>query len=229
MTTVFVPFKKSFVGKSLNGQVFYWLRCVYGEALGEAVDNAVRLIYSPSALAASSTTWNEVKAEVAYCRAVFEEMMDLASCAPPSKLPIPCRINVQFGASINSSAHARKAYEWLFATYENRAIAIIVHAVHLVYLPAALAASAEFSKDASLQVGRSRIFFEQEMRNAIRESSPNDSELIAHRLEQVFHASPSDESLDGVPPPAPTDSHERNEEQEDIANDFVPVDPDIDF
>ena len=229
MTSVFVPFKKSFVGNSLNGQVFYWLKCIYGETLGEAVDKAVRLIYSPTALAAFSTTWSDVQSEVAYCRAVFEEMMDLSTCAPPSKLPIPSRINVQFGVSINSATHTRKAYEWLFATYGNRAISIIVRAVHLVYLPAVLAASSVSREDASLQVERSRIFFEQQMRNAIRESSPNDAELIAHRLEQVFHASPSDESADELPPLPSTDSLEFDVGEEDFDDDFVPVNTDIDF
>lgn len=229
MTTVLIPFKKSFVGKSLNGQVFYWLRCVYGEALGEAIDNAVRLIYSPSALAASSTTWNEVKAEVGYCRVVFEEMMDLVACSPPSKLPIPNRINVQFGATINSTVQARKAFEWLLSTYKDRAIAIIVHAVHLVYLPAVLAASPDSSKDASRQVGRSRIFFEQEMRNAIRKSSPNDAELIAHRLDQVFDALPSDEALNVEPSSLVTDSQEIVPGEEDFNYDFFPVNTDIDF
>ena len=131
MTCIVVPFKKSFVGNSLNGQVFYWLKSVYGEALSETVDESVRLIYGPSALAASSTTWNEVKAEVAYCRAEFEEKMALAACAPPPTLPIPNRINVQFGASLESSLPVLNAFEWLCLTYKKRAVAVAVQSVHL--------------------------------------------------------------------------------------------------
>lgn len=227
MTTISVPFKKSFVGTSLNGQLFHWLKCTYGETVDEAIDSAVRLIYSPSSLAASSTSWGEVKEEVAYCRDAFQEMMSLVGRAPAAELPIPGRITVEFGASIELVSNLDKTYQWLIMTYGSKAIETIIHAVHLVYLPAVLAASPDSGRDPSLQVERSRIVFEQQIRKAIWESSPNDKELITSRLEQVFRASPSEGVLDAAPPLL------LNRPSEEAVADFddglVPVEPDEDF
>jgi hypothetical protein len=227
MTIITVPFKRSFVGTSLNGKLFHWLKCTYGETVNEAVDDAVQLIYGPSALVAASESWSKVKERVVRCREVFQEMMDLVSCSPASELPVPGRVTVRFGASVNPAVKIDKTYEWLFATYGNKAIEVVIHAVHSVYLPAVLAASPELGKNPILQIQRSRIVFERQLRNAIKELCPHDAELLASRLEQVFRDSPSEAELDTMPPPLLQDSTE--EPEEEIDDEYVQVEPDVDF
>ncbi|NJM76255.1 MAG: hypothetical protein HC852_11260 [Acaryochloridaceae cyanobacterium RU_4_10] len=227
MTTTFISFKKSFVGTSLNGKLFHWLKCTYGETVNEAVDDAVRLIYGPSALVAASESWSMVKQDVVDCREVFQEMMDLVSCSPASELPVPGRVTIWFGASVDPTSKIDNTYKWLFATYGDKAVEVAIHAVHVVYLPAVLAASPELGKNPILQIQRSRIVFEKQIRKAVEELSPNDSELLASRLEQVFRDSPSEGELDTTPPALLQDSAEELEEEFD--DDYVPVDRDIDF
>jgi hypothetical protein len=106
MNTVEVSFKKSFVSTSDNGLTFHWLRSIYFDALEEAVDNAVRLVYSPSVLAASPNTQQDVPREVAYCRDGFEEMMALAFkvLKPDSTLP-------EFAGSYPAGSSLGKIYQ----------------------------------------------------------------------------------------------------------------------
>jgi hypothetical protein len=118
-----------------------------------------------------------------------------------------------------------QTYEWLFTIHESQTVEVVIHAVHSVYLPAVLAASPELGKNPVLQVQRSRLVFEQQICKAVWTLTPNDSELIASRLEQVFNDSPSSSADDATPPLLLQSSDEEPEEVFD--HDFVPVDPDI--
>ena len=58
-TSVSVPFKKYFFGKSVNGITFHWLRCTYQEQIEDAIANSAWIVYRPSMLAACPETWGE--------------------------------------------------------------------------------------------------------------------------------------------------------------------------
>ncbi|MGB8699102.1 MAG: hypothetical protein WCD18_06775 [Thermosynechococcaceae cyanobacterium] len=194
MKTVEVSFKKSFVGTSNNGLTFHWLRSTYSGVLEEAIDHAVRLVYSPSVLAASPDTWGKVSNEVAYCRDGFREMMALVSNVLAPDCPLPKRVNIAFEGSYPTESNLGKVYEWLLNAFSDPEKAIF-HAIRVIYFPAALAASPNICGDPSIQAERSRLLFEQRMKLAIWQSNPTEAALIANRLDKTFLASVPDDPL----------------------------------
>ncbi|HEY9828199.1 MAG TPA: hypothetical protein V6D19_22400 [Stenomitos sp.] len=241
MNTVEVRFKKSFVGTSSNGLTFHWLRCIYAEAINEAVDHAIRLVYSPSVLAASVQTQHEVSNEVTYCRERFEEMMGLTSKGFLADHPLPKRININFASSYSGGSNLARIYEWLLLKSGQNPTEPILHATRLVYLPAALAASPQPVSDPNIQVERARLLFEQRMTLAIWESNPTDSASMTKPLHQKGLALPSNNSINPslvcqergatLDHNASTDAEEIHptSTEEDFDDDFVDVDRTLDF
>lgn len=198
-STVSVPFKKYFAGNSGNGVTFHWLRCIYEEDFEDAVANAVWIVYRPVMLAASPKTWGEVMPATAQSRTKFEEKMALAKGAPELTRPVPERVIIRFKKTFNLTHEIGQTFDWLIQTYAEHSINLIVHAVRLVYYPVALAGSAESKDEALKQVERSRLVFEDKMLDAIAQTKPDDTVLIANQLDKTFTA-PSRERPEKVDP-----------------------------
>jgi hypothetical protein len=191
--TVSVPFKKRLNGSSQQAQTLYWLRCSYGRSFEDAIADAVRIVYSVTALAASPETWDKVKTEVVQTREFFEAMMSLASGTPGTENPIPNRVTVQFKKAFALDSVRGRTLQWLIHTYGENAVDEVLYAVWLVYFPAALASNPKTIADASLQAERSCLVFEQKIFHAISESNPDDMAFIANRLDRTFRASPTED------------------------------------
>jgi hypothetical protein len=222
MNPIEVSVKKSFVGNSPNGLTFHWLRSIYFDAVEEAVDTAVRLVYSPLVLAASPETSGEVLKEVTYCREGFEEMMTLATKGLAPESPLPKRINVGFKCSYSTASNLGRVYEWLLRVTENEPAKAIFYAIRLVYFPAAFAASPHSVGTPQLQVERSRMLFEQKMKLAIWESDPTEEALIANRLDRTY-LSPSSRELSNITPP-PQEPEPKPEPEKEEADSPEPAD-----
>jgi hypothetical protein len=214
------------------------MRSIYFDALKDAVDNAVRLVYSPSVLAASPNTCGEVLKEVAYCRDGFEEMMALTSKPLAPESAAPSRINVDFEGAYSTASNLGQVYEWLLKASGNQPTKEIFYAIRLIYLPAAIAASPKTNKDPFFQIERSRLLFEQRMKLAIWESNPTEEALIANRLDKAYQSSPFNRPVDSMADiqkteirtvdKAATTSTELNQGTDDFDDEYVEIDRTLD-
>jgi hypothetical protein len=197
--TISVPFKKRLNGRTQKAQTLYWLRCSYGRSFDDAIADAVWIVHSATALAASPETWGKVKTAVVQSREFFEAMMSLASGAPGTEKPIPNRLTVQFKKAFALDSERGRTLQWLIHTYGDKAVDEILYAVWLVYYPAALASSAKTIARARLQVERSRLEFELKTTFALSQSSPDAMTLIANRLDRTLMASPTEDPVKHLP------------------------------
>jgi hypothetical protein len=197
--TISVPFKKRLNGGTQKAQTLYWLRCSYGRSFDDAIADAVRIVHSATALAASPETWGKVKTAVVQSREFFEAMMSLASGAPGTEKPIPNRLTVQFKKAFALDSERGRTLQWLIYTYGDKAVDEILYAVWLVYYPAALASSAKTIAQARVQVERSRLEFELKTTFALSQSSPDAMTLIANRLDRTLMASPTEDPVKHLP------------------------------
>jgi hypothetical protein len=228
--TISVPFKKRLYGSTQKAQTLYWLRCSYGRSFDDAIADAVRIVHSATALAASPETWDKVKTEVVHARVFFEAMMSLASGAPGTEKPIPNRLTVQFKKAFALDSERGRTLQWLIYTYGGKAVDEILYAVWLVYYPAALASSPKTIAQARLQVERSRLEFELKTTFALSQSSPDTMTLIANRLDKTFRASPTEDPLKDIPfATAPEAPDAKVPETDDVVNDSEDDDDGLDI
>jgi hypothetical protein len=197
--TISVPFKRRLNGRTQKAQTLYWLRCSYGRSFDDAIADAVRIVHSATALAASPETWGKVKTAVVQSREFFEAMMSLACGSPGTEKPITNRLTVQFKKAFALDSERGRTLQWLIYTYGDKAVDEILYAAWLVYYPAALASSPETIAQARLQVERSRLEFELKTTFALSQSSPDAMTLIANRLDRTLMASPTEDPVKHLP------------------------------
>lgn len=233
-------FKKTFRGTTHQGITLHWLRCTYGQGFENAISNAVKTIYAPSALVSSAESWEKVVPTVNRSRAMFRESMALSHNVPPPPKPIAERVKVTFSKTFEVASEEGQVFEWLFQSDGENAGNSIIHAVCLVYSPAALASSPDTKAEALLQVERSRLVFEDMMTQAIAQASVDEKALIANRLNKTFIESEIQEEAQLNLPVLPNRIQEEDSLQangqiqahtsnDDFDDDFVPVDFDLDF
>ncbi len=238
--TVTLPFKKVFNGTSENGITFHWLKCSYGQSFEDAIADAVWIMYYPLMMASSPETWCKVKPAVVRVRERFQSFMKLASGSPSTGNSVPERIRVLFQNDFDLASERGRTLQWLIHAYGDKAVDEIVYAVRLVYFPAALASSPKTIADASLQAERSDLVFEQKMSFALSESDPDDMAVIANRLDRAFMASPTEDLVKNSPsvllPGTSGESESETvdavdvpEPEEDYDDNYVHVEPDLDF
>lgn len=244
-------FKRSFRGTSEQGITFHWLKCTYAHGFDDAIANAVRTVYTPSAFAASAEGCSRVIPSVNRSRAMFHEMMLLSKDAPESKKPIAERVNIFFSKMMDPSSVDGEVFNWLNRSYGKKAVKFVIHAVCLVYSPAALSAS-DVKEKALLQAKRSRLVFEDMMSYAIAQADVGDAEFLANRLNKTLMESAikdtgnTDIKIENdvgtkTGPMVPADEQEllassesKTVEAEEVSgddfdDDFVPIDYDLDF
>jgi hypothetical protein len=194
-------FRKSFSRTSVYGITFHWLKCTYGKFFEDAIANAVWTVYASLAFAAAPESCSKVNELVLNSREHFNQIVELAKGAPVAEEPIPKRVKVAFERCIDLSLKEGQVFDWLIQNYGAKAAEPIIHAVWLVYSPAALSAFPESGKDAQAQAQRSRLVFEDMMTWAVFQSSSDQTALIANRLDKTLLNSSIDEPVTQVQPP----------------------------
>ena len=191
-------FRKSFSRTSVKGITFHWLRYTYEKEFDAAIAKAIWTVYAPSAFAASPETCSKVSQTVMQSREVFYQMMAMVKEAPKPEETMPIRVEVLFKGSFGSRTDEASVYDWLLSRHGEKAADFMVHAVWLVYSPAALSAFPESGRDALVQAQRSRLVFEDMMTWAVFQSSSDKTALIANRLDKTLHSSSIDEPVSQV-------------------------------
>jgi hypothetical protein len=198
MTAIDVSLKKSYPATSDEGLTFYWLRCVFGELFENAIASAVRLVYFPQVLAASSKPWDKVAAEVERCRVVFERKTLVVEQPLVIEKPKSKRIYLSFRQSFEAASYEGMTFEWLLHQYKDQIFEAIASAVQLVYLPSALASYSDKQELAVAASKLARYQFEQMMDDAILNAETKDTSLYLLPLAQL----PTGETLGDVSAPA---------------------------
>jgi hypothetical protein len=221
--SVDVLVKKSVSGTSGSGLTFHWLRCVFGESFDDALISAVRLVYFPAALAATSKSWDRVASEVARSRMAFERRDSLIEVSQVLRKPIPKRVYFSFDQSFDAASYEGMTFEWLVSQYSGDVFEAIAHALRLVYLPSALAwlpDNLEIAVDASK---RSEYVFEQMMRDAILKAGPSDLHFNTDPFHRLMAIIPSEipEGRALVSGPDPPSPEALNDSEDDFDDDFV--------
>ncbi|MCG9890153.1 MAG: hypothetical protein MH252_03635 [Thermosynechococcaceae cyanobacterium MS004] len=186
-------FKRAFRGGSLPGITFHWLKCTYVQGVEDAIANAVRTVYAPLALAETAGRSSRVLPSVNRSRAMFHEMMLLSKDAPEVRKPIAERVNISFSKKMDPTSIDGEVFEWLTRSYGKKAVKFAIHAVCLVYSPAALAGATKNKDEAWLQARRSRLVFEDMMSYVIAQADVDETEFLANRLNRTFMESAIEE------------------------------------
>jgi hypothetical protein len=247
MQMTHVKFRKSFSRTSSHGITFHWLRCTYSKGFNDAIAEAAWIVYAPATFVALAASGEKITSAVIQSRESFRQMMTFANGSPRAGKPIPLRVEVVFGKKLDSAFKESPVLEWLLRTYGDEAAEAIIHAVWLVYAPAALAGSQEDGGEALVQAERSRLVFEQKMAYAIAQSTIDDKTKLINRLNKTLTES-SDDVADkpattalaapaDIPTPPETESVESVDKPVDKANnpvddfddDYVPAEYDSDF
>lgn len=185
MTVIDVSLKKSFPALSDDGLTFHWLRCVFGKSFDNAIASAVRLVYFPEFLSASSKPWDKVVAEVERCRAVFEQRALVLEQSLVIEMPKSKRIYISFSKSFDAASYEGMTFEWLTHQYEGQIFEAIACAVQLLYLPSALASFPDRQALAVEASKRARYEFEQMMDDAILNAGMKDIPLYLPPLAEL--------------------------------------------
>lgn len=234
--------KKSFRLESHAGITFHWLKRTFGDGLENAVRDAIRVVYYPSAIAFSpnGTDRGKVIAALEQSRMTFDRWMNLAQEIKPVANQSPKRVLIEFVLSVDGSS-AGAALDWLL-NHQDKTEKKILDAVLCLYLPVALCTFGELNR--RLVIMRSLTIFSQSMdlpgypspiedisafKPSLCLATPQDAAVAFHQLEKTLavKAMPSDKTANSIDMET-ADTEEKSEEPEK-PDDTPEIDYDFDF
>jgi hypothetical protein len=225
-------YEKSFRPTSDLGVTLHWVKCIFGNSANIAISNAAQIVYFPSVLAEAQAPASEVAAEVSCCRWIVRQRMVLEDKTSALITPIPKRVDISFQESFDVASREGETFDWLERNYGLEAADMAFEAVRLIFLPTALAASPATHARSHSEAERSLILFEEKMTQVILKTRANPTGQTTQQLERLF-AEFTSEAHPLEPPqssPAPSSSAGTvTEPEQDFDDDYVHVEPDLDF
>jgi intracellular sulfur oxidation DsrE/DsrF family protein len=234
--------KKSFRPESHAGITFHWLKRTFGDGLENAVRDAIRVVYYPSAIAffSNSTDRDKVIAALEQSRMTFDRWMNLAQEIKPVANQSPKRVLIEFVLSVDGSG-AGVALDWLL-NHQGNAEKKILDAVLWLYLPVAFCAFGETNR--RLVIMRSLTNFSQRMdlpgypapiddissfKPSLCLATPQDAAVVFHQLKNTLAVKdmPAEEMANSNEMET-SDTEEKSEEPEK-PDDTPEIDYDFDF
>ena len=139
---VCLSIKRVFSSTSDNGRVFYWLRYSEEVSFDAAINEALRIVYLPSALGEDSENLGRVPLVREQSIQDFEQWMNASTTTPVQK-GLPKNVYINHALQFPKESDHGKTLNWILQNFGENAVTEIVWAVQLVYLPIVLSAFAD--------------------------------------------------------------------------------------